>query len=217
MRVMLRLPLLPGVLLLAGTQFALAESPLPDPLAPAVIGRPLEHMTPARPVREKLAAAKPPRLRHAAARPAAATEGVRPPASVPHARAPGLAQDAPATQRPAKDAVDDRADPRMPVDDVGKGTHFARKPLGPGAYFGDRHRTAVRQYYEAHPVSGAAVHWQIGAPVPRGAPLTAVPKGLLASLPELPPGHRYAQLGGEVVLIAAGSKMVVDGISRSPR
>jgi hypothetical protein len=142
---------------------------------------------------------------------------VRQRASALQALAPGPAQNAPATQRPAKQAVDDRADPRIRVDDVGKGTHLARKPLGPGAYFGDRHRTAVRRYYEEHPVSGARASWQIGEPVPRGAPLKTVPKGLLASLPEVPPGHRYVQLGGEVVLIAAGSKMVVDGISRSAR
>jgi hypothetical protein len=223
MHVMLRLPLLSGALLLAGTSFAVAESPMPDPVAPAVIGRPLDHAMPARPVPQKPATAKPFRPKHAAARPgattkAAATKVVRPPSRSPQATlAPGLAQDAPATQRIAKQAVDDRADPYTRLDEVGKGTHFARKPLGPGAYFGDRHRTAVRKYYQEHPMSGATANWQIGQPVPGGASLTAVPKGLLASLPAVPPGHRYIQLGGEVVLIAAGSKMVVDGIRRSPR
>lgn len=213
----LRLPLLPGVLLLACAPFALAESPMPDPVPPAVIGRPLEQIRPVRPVRPKPAAAKPARPRHAAARPAAARKVVRQPTSAPQARPAGVAQGAPATRRPAKRAVDDRADPRMRVDDVGKGVHLARKPLGPGAYIGDKHRAAVRKYYEQHPVSGAGPKWQIGEPVPRRARVKAVPRSLLASLPELPPGHRYIQLGGEVVLIAADSRMVVDGISRSPR
>jgi hypothetical protein len=217
MHVMLRLSLLPGALLLAGASFALAESPMPEPVAPAVIGRPLEQWRPARPVPTKPAAAKPVRPKQASARPAAAPTVARQPVTAPQAVAPGLAQDAPTTRRPAKLAVDDRADPRMQVNEVGKGTHLARKPLGPGAYFGDRHRTAVRKYYQEHPVSGAAASWQIGEAVPSGAPLTPVPKGLLASLPQVPPGHRYVQLGGEVVLIAAGSKMVVDGISRRPR
>lgn len=217
MHVLLRLPLLPAMLLFAGATFALAESPMPEPVAPAVIGRPLEQVRPARPVTEKRAAAKPARPKNAAARPAATSKIVRPPGASPQALAPGGAHGASATLRPAKQAADDRADPRMRVDDVGKGTHLARKPLAPGAYFGNKHRSAVRKYYESHPVSGAAANWRIGEPVPSGAPLTPVPKGLLGSLPALPPGHRYIQLGGEVVLIAAGSKMVVDGISRSPR
>jgi hypothetical protein len=169
MRVMLRRPLLRAVLLLAVAPSVLAQSPLPDPVPPAVLGRPL------------------------------------------------LPPDAAGPQRRAKQAVDDRADPRMRTDDVGKGAHFARKPLAPGAYIGERHRSAVRKYYEAHPVSGAPAKWKIGEPVPRGTRLKAVPKGLLARLPAVPPGHRYIQLGGEVVLIAAGSRMVVDGISRKPR
>ena len=45
----------------------------------------------------------------------------------------------------------------------------------------------------------------------------AVPKGLLAALPPLPPGYRYVELAGEVVMVASTSKMVVDGISRSAR
>jgi hypothetical protein len=199
MHMLLRLPLLTGVLL-ACTPFALAESPLvPDPVPPAVIGRPLEQIKPARPVRPRPAAAKP-----AAAKPVAPKHAAARPAV--------------ATQRPAKQAVDDRADPRMQLDDVGKGTRLARKALGPGAYFGNKHRAAVRKYYEEHPVLfGGGSRWQIGEPVPRGARVKPVPKDLLARLPELPPGHRYVQLRGEVVLIAAESKMVVDGISRNPR
>lgn len=162
----LGLRLLPVALLLAVAPCAWAQAPLPDAVPPAVLGRPLEQIDPA---------------------------------------------------RPAKQAVDDRADPRMRSDDVGKGTRFARKPLAPGAYFSERHRIAVRKYYAQHPVRGAAANWKIGEPVPRGARLKPVPKGLLARLPALPPGHRYVQLGGEVVLIAAGSKMVVDGISRRVR
>lgn len=185
---MSRLLFLPAVLLLAGTSFATAESPLPDPLPPAVLGRPLEQI---RPVPAKPKPAKP---QAAKAKPPTAAAG----------------------QRPAKQAVDDRGDPRMRTDDVGKGTRFAKKRMGPGAYFGERHRTAVRSYYAKHPARGGKADWQIGEPVPRSAALAPVPGDLLAALPKLPPGHQYVQLGGEVVLIAAGSKMVVDGISRQP-
>jgi hypothetical protein len=89
-----------------------------------------------------------------------------------------------------------------------------RKAAGDGAYFTDQHRSAAHQYYEAHPVLRPIVKWTIGAPVPSGAVVALVPRGLLAALPQVPPGHQYVELGGDVVLIATGSKMVVDGISR---
>jgi hypothetical protein len=218
MHLTLRLPLLPGVLLLAGSALALAESPMPDPVPPAVMGRPLEPMRPAQPAREK-PASQPAPQKPAAAKPASPRyTTARPAAPAPHAApTPRAAPAAPTAQRAEKRAVDDRADPRMRVDDVGKGTHMARKALGPGAYIGDRHRAAVRKYYAAHPASGTGGNWKIGEPLPHGAPLAAVPKGLLASLPKVPPGHRYIELGGDVLLIATGSNMVVDGVSRSAR
>jgi hypothetical protein len=218
MRVMLRLPLLTGVLLLAGAQFALAESPLPDPVAPAVIGRPLDQIGPAKkPAAKKAAAARPSKSRQAAARAAAATKVAREPAATTRVMGAAAAQAPAAAPRLAKQAADDRVDPRMPASEAGKGRNLARKPLAPGAYIADRHRTAVRKYYEKHAAPGAPANWRIGEPVPEGVPLAAVPKGLLASLPPLPPGHRYVQLGGEVVLIGAQSKMVVDGVSRPAR
>jgi hypothetical protein len=237
-----------GALLLAAAPFALAQSyppPLPDPIPPAVIGKPLDEIRPAKP----LHLPPPPGAKQAPTKNAAApstvpgTKMARQPATAPHAvaphapaanttaknkTAPNTAQAAPratapntaqlgaAGQRPAKQAVDDRADPHAQLVGVGSGTHFARKPLAPGVYFGDKQRTAVRKYYESHPASGAPAHWEIGQPVPNGVPLAPLPQGLLASLPAQPPGHRYVQLGGEVVLIATGSKMVVDGIPRSP-
>lgn len=217
MPALFRLPLLTGALLL-GAQFALAalaETPLTDPIPPAVLGRPLDQIRPSRPAKAK--PVKPEREKEAAAR---RSESPKPATKTTAASKPqpaSLAQGSPPVQRPARQAVDERPAARAPGDNVGQGTHFARKPLGPGAYFGERHRTAVRQYYQDHPVSGAAAHWRIGERVPRGVPLAAVPAGVLASLPELPEGHRYVQLRGEVVLIADQSKLVIDGISRNPR
>lgn len=218
MHLLLRFPLLPGLLLLAAAPLALAESPLPlpEPVPPAVLGRPLEQIKPARPVRPKPLTVKPAPSAQIATRPAAAPQAMNPRAAAPQKPA-ALAQSATASARPAKKALDDRADPRMRLDDVGTGTHLARKPLGPGVFFGDKHMTAVRKYYAEHPASAAAAHWQIGEPLPRGAAQAAVPRGLLASLPKLPPGYRYVELGGEVVMVAAASNLVVDGISRSPR
>lgn len=209
MHVMSRLPLLPGLLLLAAPLAALAESPMPDPIPPAVIGRPLDQI---RPVRPKPMTAKP------AARPKqvanVAPQAPRKPSAAVQTVASPLAQDASAHERAGKQALDDRVDPHAVLGNVGEGTHFARKALGEGAYFGDRHRAAVREYYAAHPAKGAPANWRIGEAVPQGASLASVPASLLPKLPTLPPGLHYAQLGGEVVLVANGSKMVVDGVSR---
>jgi Ni/Co efflux regulator RcnB len=122
-----------------------------------------------------------------------------------------------AQERKAKQAVDDRADTRAPADDVGKGTHFARKPLGPGAYFDDGNRAAVHKFFAAQPAKPASSRkrWQIGQSLAASAG-AAVPPPLLASLPKLPPGHSYVQVGGDVLLIATGSRMVVDGIAAAP-
>ncbi|MEJ8836641.1 hypothetical protein [Ramlibacter sp. AN1133] len=222
---------IPLALLLAdatGAALALAESPMPDPIAPAVIGRPLDQIRPAKPAKAAQAkqAAKPANAAKAVRRPAPAPQAAARPAEAPGAAvAPALpapAQQALGTggaepdapvQRQAKMALDDRADTRIRADDVGKGTHFARKPLGPGAYFADKDRAAVRRYYDSNPPGGSAPQWQIGQALPAGAAVGAVPKPVMASLPKLPPGHRYVQLGGDILLVAAGSKMVVDGIS----
>lgn len=217
MRIMLRRSLVPLTLLLAVPPFAVAESPLPDPVPPAVIGRPLDQIRPARSSTQKNAA-KP-----------AAKQGAKPvakanakPAAKPVAKAAvpsAVAREAtaPATGPRTRQALDDRADPRVRAAEVGKGTRLARKALAPGAYIGDRHRSAVRKYYEEHPVAAAGGQWRIGEPVPRSATLAPVPPALLARLPELPPGHRYVELGGEVLLIAAGSRMVVDAVERAAR
>jgi hypothetical protein len=122
-----------------------------------------------------------------------------------------------AQERQAKPAVDDRADTHAPLSEVGKGTHFARKPLATGAYFNDGARAAVAKYYAAHPVKAAPARrkWQVGAALAKGAgrPVTGE---LLAALPKLPPGHAYLDVGGDVVLVASESRMVVDGIPAKP-
>lgn len=218
---------LPALLLLATAPWAHAQSGLPDPVPPAVVGRPLDAIRPSQPVPPNPMAAKPQAPKAAvratppkqATRAAPAKQAVRPPV-VPATQAAGAAAappDAPPPARAAKQAVDDRADPRMRLDDVGKGTHLAHKPLGPGAYFGSQTRAAVQKYLAEHAARVAAVRWQIGEPVPRGARASAPPPELVANLPKLPPGHRYLQLGGDVVLVAEGSNMVVDGISRALR
>lgn len=200
MHVTPRHSLLPALLLLAVAPGVQAQWSLPEPIAPAVIGRPLDQVRPTHPHGKKHEATATAPHAHGAAHSVAAA--LSQPSSGVHA---------------AKAAVDDRADPNARLDDVGKGTHFARKPLGTGVYIGDSHRAAVLRYFAEHPAPAAPVAWKIGEPLPSGAPVSAVPPALLADLPRLPPGCRYVELGGDVVMIASASKMVVDGVSRATR
>lgn len=190
-----RCPHLAGVLLLIAAPFAAAEGPLPlpDPVAPAVVGRPLAQIRPARPVQPKPAAARPVRREQLAA----ATKPVRtpPPAQVAlaPAAAPVLVQPAPVTRR-------------VPVP--------VRR--GPAAFSSNDH-ALVSRYYDGHPASAAVPQWKRGEPIPPKAALTGVPDDLRGALSPLPAGHQYVEVDGEVVLVAVQSRVVVDGISRSMR
>lgn len=216
MHVMLRLPQFAAVLLLAAPSVG-AETPFTDPIPPAVVGRPLHQIKPkpaAPPARPKPLATRPDRPRQATAAGKAATVPPSPRAAARPAAVVGNA----ASVRAAKPAVDDRADPRArAASEVGKGTRFARKPLDPGAYISSKYQALVRQYYDAHPAATKGANWKIGEPVPRKASLSGVPDALRARLPVVPPGHRYVQVDGEVVLLAVQSRMVVDGVARTAR
>lgn len=139
----------------------------------------------------------------------------------------GTAAVAAPPERKAKDGVDDRADPRARIPEVGKGTRVAKQPLQPGAYFNEQARQGVREYYargkhcppglarknKGCMPPGQAKKWQIGQPMPRGVAPAPVPQEVLGLLPKLPPGHQYVSYGGDILLIAAGSRMVVDAIT----
>lgn len=231
MTVPFRLTFFAGVVLFAAAPFAMAESPTPDPIAPAVLGRPLDQIKPARAAKPKAAIAKTqrsqpaatatmgasaaPALRLAAAPSLAAPQPAVAAPAAPVVQAMPVAATAPAAPHVAKQALDDRFDPNARMaDDVGKGSHLATKPLPSGAYFSSRTQDMVRRYYAAHPASGQRAAWKIGEPIPPKAVMTGVPDDVRAALPRVPPGHQYVQVNGEVVLLAVGSRMVVDGVSR---
>ena len=211
-----------GALLLAAAPFAMAQSPLPDPVAPAVLGRPVDQIKPVRPSHGKpVAVTKQAGLKLV---PASNLPVPLAPAAPPTAAAlmPAAVQAAPAAPAAlaaaphgAKQALDDRFDPNARLaDDVGKGTHLATKPLPSGAYFSSRTQQMVRNYYASHPGPAKSAGWKIGEPVPPKAVMSGVPDDVRAGLPRLPPGHQYVQIDGEVVLVALPSRMVVDGVSR---
>jgi hypothetical protein len=112
-----------------------------------------------------------------------------------------------------------------------KGSKQAARAPRPGAYFDDRNRDAVRTYYASAGKGGKgcppglakknngcmppgqAKKWNVGQPLPRDVVFHPVPSQLVVTLPPVPIGHRYVQVAGDILLIAIGSKMVVDGIS----
>ena len=113
----------------------------------------------------------------------------------------------------------------------GKGASTAGKSPQPGKYFNDHNRDAVQNYYasaghngKACPPGlakknngcmppGQAKKWQVGHPLPTTVVTYAVPHQVLISLPPVPVGHKYVQVAGDILLIAVGSMMVVDGIN----
>jgi len=190
-------PLAAFVLLLAAP-FAGADSmlPLPDPVAPAVVGRPLDRIRPARPAHPKPVAAKPVRREQVAT----AHQAMRtvPPTPVLVAPAP-VQQAIPAQQVPNQ----------VPVRRIER--------TGPGGYFSSKDHALVSRYYATHPASAQVAKWKPGEPIPPKSALTGVPDDLRAALSTLPPGHQYVEVDGDVVLVAVQSRVVVDGISRAMR
>lgn len=212
MHLPIRLPHLTAVLLLAATpSFSAAESPMPEPIAPAVIGRPLDQIRPVRPARPKPVAKKVERPKPAVAskKQAPKRTAARP------AAAPAVASIVPAPL-PAQPVAVQRVEPRT-VAAVRQAPRIVTRQFGPGNYFGNGDKKLVHDYYATHPLSKPVASWKVGEPIPPKAALTGVPDGLRTALPALPPGHQYVQVDGEVVLVAVQSRTVVDGISRAGR
>lgn len=186
-------PTLAAALLLALAPLAGAETPMTDPIAPAVVGRPLDETWTVRPARKK----PPAQVAQKAKRPKQEVAA------------------APAKPVPARPAVAVAAAPAPAPNTAAMGNvrALAPVPLGPPA-FSSRDQALVRKYYEATPVAGQAPNWRIGQRVPEGAAMTGVPREVRTALTALPPGHQYIQLDGEVVLVAVQSRIVVDGVSR---
>lgn len=59
---------------------------------------------------------------------------------------------------------------------------------------------------------GQAKKWQKGMPLARDIRYYDLPRELRVRLPPPPPNHRYVQIAGDVLLIAIGTRMVVDAI-----
>lgn len=98
-----------------------------------------------------------------------------------------------------------------------------------GAYFGERQRTEVSDYYQTQGRAGKcppglakkhngcqppgqAKKWQMGRPLARDVVLYPVPDTVVLRIGLPPAGYRYVRVLNDVLLVAIGSNMVVDAI-----
>ena len=96
-------------------------------------------------------------------------------------------------------------------------------------HFGERHRAVVTEYYGQQFRSGRcppglakkhhgcmppgqAKKWHTGQHLPHNVVYYSVPQSLVIQFGPPPSGHRYVRVGSDILLIAIGSRMIVDAI-----
>ena len=101
---------------------------------------------------------------------------------------------------------------------------------GRRVHFEDRHRVVVTEYYSQQFRSGRcppglakkhngcmppgqAKKWHAGQYLPRDVVYYSVPQSLVIQFGPPPSGHRYVRVGADILLIAIGTRMIVDALS----
>ncbi len=96
-------------------------------------------------------------------------------------------------------------------------------------HFDDHHRVVVREYYEDQfrrgrcppglakkhngcMPPGQARRWELGQPLPRDVVYYSVPQPLVVEIGTPPPGYRYVRVANDILLMAVGTRMIVDAI-----
>lgn len=96
-------------------------------------------------------------------------------------------------------------------------------------HFEDRHRVAIRDYYDREYRAGRcppglakkhngcmppgqAKKWQVGQQLPGDVVYYPVPQALVAQIGVPPAGYRYVRVASDILLMAVGTRMVVDSI-----
>lgn len=97
-------------------------------------------------------------------------------------------------------------------------------------YFTDHQRTIIHDYYAAQyrkgkkcppglakkqngcMPPGQAKKWAIGKPLPGDLVYYDLPRAVIVQLGPPPPGHKYARVAQDILLLATGTMMVVDAI-----
>lgn len=96
-------------------------------------------------------------------------------------------------------------------------------------HFEAQHRTYVRDYYAKQSSSGCcppglakknngcmppgqARKWQLGRPLPNDVVYYEVPRALVIQIGIPPQGYRYVRVATDILMIAIGTRMIVDAI-----
>lgn len=114
---------------------------------------------------------------------------------------------------------------------AGKERHAGNQAAGAaqGQAFNDDARRLVNDYYGARfragkcppglakkrngcMPPGQAKKWAMGQPVPKDLRFYDLPRDLRVQLPPPPPEHRYVRVASDILLIAVGTRMVIDAI-----
>ena len=113
--------------------------------------------------------------------------------------------------------------------EMGKVIEESRGDVQVSVHFGDRQREVVREYYadsfkRGHCPPGLAKKhngcmppgqarkWQLGRPLPRDVVAYDLPPRVVVSLGVPPAGHKYVRVAGDILMIAIGTRIVVDAI-----
>ena len=97
-------------------------------------------------------------------------------------------------------------------------------------HFDDDKRSYVRSYYEEDfragncppglakknngcMPPGQAKKWRVGHPLPRDVVVYDVPPALVVKIGVPPQGYKYVRVAADILMIAVGTRMVVDAIS----
>ncbi len=112
---------------------------------------------------------------------------------------------------------------------AGKPAHAAAHSSAPTAGFDQDTRRIIGEYYGTMARKGKcppglakknngclppgqAKKWAAGQPLPSELKYSRLPSDLLKRLPPPPPEHRYVRIAGDVLLIAIGTRMVIDAV-----
>lgn len=98
-----------------------------------------------------------------------------------------------------------------------------------GGHFGEQNREAAYDYYGKQRAAGRcppglakknngcmppgqAKKWALGKPVPNTVVIYPVPQAVIIKIGTPPPGYKYIRVANDILLIAIGTRMVVDAI-----
>jgi Ni/Co efflux regulator RcnB len=113
----------------------------------------------------------------------------------------------------------------------GKGVSESKGKSRQAGHFRGEQQAAVRDYYAAEfrngrcppglakkqngcmPPGQAGKHWKVGEPLPGYADRHAVPPQLIAKIGPPPAGYEYVRVASDILMIAVGTRMVVDAIN----